>query len=86
MHRARGVPGDQLGLRDNDAVAQAFAPDAVNPTIQEFGELFTGLNLLPTPWCQPEDIANAVAWLASDDSRFVTGITLPIDAGYLARF
>jgi SDR family mycofactocin-dependent oxidoreductase len=71
---------------DNDAVAQAFAPDAVNPTVQEFGHLFTTLNLLPTPWCQPEDIANAVAWLATSDSRYVTGIQLPVDAGYLAHF
>ncbi len=71
---------------DNDAVAQAFAPDAVNPIIREFGELFTQLNLLPVPWCQPEDIANAVAFLASSDSRFVTGIQLPVDAGYLAHF
>jgi (+)-trans-carveol dehydrogenase len=71
---------------DNDAVAQAFAPDADHPTIQEFGELFTRLNLLPVPWCEPEDIANAVAWLAGDDSRYVTGIQLPVDAGFLARF
>lgn len=74
------------GMIDNDAVAKAFAPEADNPTIAEFGELFEGLNLLPTPWCQPEDIANAVAFLASSDSRYVTGIQLPVDAGYLARF
>ena len=71
---------------DNNAVAKSFAPAAVDPTIQQFGELFSGLNLLPVPWCQPEDIANAVAWLASDDSRYVTGIQLPVDAGYMARF
>lgn len=71
---------------DNGAVARSFAPHAENPTIQDFGELFTDLNLLPVPWCQPEDIARAVAWLASDDARFVTGIQVPVDAGFLARF
>jgi NAD(P)-dependent dehydrogenase (short-subunit alcohol dehydrogenase family) len=44
------------------------------------------MNLLPIPWMEPEDISAAVAWLASDDSRFVTGITLPVDAGFLAKF
>ena len=28
-----------------------------------------------------EDIANAVAWLVSDEARYVTGVTLPVDAG-----
>ena len=30
---------------------------------------------------EPEDIANAVAWLVSDAARYVTGVTLPVDAG-----
>ena len=39
------------------------------------------LNALPIPWVEPVDISNAVLWLASDESRYVTGVTLPIDAG-----
>jgi NAD(P)-dependent dehydrogenase (short-subunit alcohol dehydrogenase family) len=36
-----------------------------------------------TPYiAEPEDIANAVAFLASDDARFITGITLPVDGGF----
>ena len=43
----------------------------------------TGMqNALPVKVLQPEDIANAVAWLASDDPRHVTGIELPVDAGF----
>lgn len=38
-------------------------------------------NALPVDVLQPEDIANAVAWLVSDQARYVTGITLPVDAG-----
>lgn len=71
---------------DNNAVAKAFAPAAENPTVQDFSHLFSGLNLLPAPWAQPEDIANAVAWLASSDSRFVTGTHLTVDVGFSARF
>jgi (+)-trans-carveol dehydrogenase len=41
--------------------------------------------LLPVPWVEPADISNAVLWLASDESRYVTGVTLPIDAGVLVK-
>ena len=46
---------------------------------------FAGLNLLPVPWVETIDISNAVLWLASDESRYVTGVTLPIDAGLLIK-
>ena len=39
-------------------------------------------NALPVQILEPEDIANAVAWLVSDAGRYVTGIALPVDAGY----
>ena len=42
-------------------------------------------NALPVEVLQPEDIANAVAWLVSDQARYVTGVTLPVDAGFLNK-
>jgi len=42
-------------------------------------------NALPVDMLEPEDVAHAVAWLVSDASRYVTGITLPVDAGYLNK-
>jgi A-factor type gamma-butyrolactone 1'-reductase (1S-forming) len=33
---------------------------------------------------QPEEVANGAAWLLSDQASFVTGVTLPIDGGFLA--
>lgn len=42
-------------------------------------------NALPIEILQPEDIANAVAWLVSDEAKFITGIALPLDAGFSVR-
>jgi SDR family mycofactocin-dependent oxidoreductase len=42
-------------------------------------------NALPVRVLEPEDIANAVAWLVSDAARYVTGVTLPVDAGYVNK-
>ena len=42
-------------------------------------------NALPIQILQPEDIANAVAWLVSDEAQFITGIQLPLDAGFTVR-
>ncbi len=41
--------------------------------------------LAPKDIGRPEDIANAVAYLASDEARFITGACLNVDGGRLAR-
>jgi SDR family mycofactocin-dependent oxidoreductase len=41
-------------------------------------------NLLPVPFIEAEDVTNLVVWLASDKARYVTGATMPVDAGYTA--
>jgi SDR family mycofactocin-dependent oxidoreductase len=53
-------------------------------TPQQIAERSAG-NLLPVPWIEPEDVANAVLYLASDRARFVTGAPLILDAGLLSR-
>jgi SDR family mycofactocin-dependent oxidoreductase len=53
-------------------------------TPQEIAERSAG-NLLPVPWIEPEDVAQAVLYLASDRARYVTGAPLVIDAGLLTR-
>lgn len=53
-------------------------------TPQEIAEASAG-NLLPVPWIEAEDVANAVLYLASDKARFVTGSQFVIDAGLLTR-
>ena len=42
-------------------------------------------NALPIPLVQPEDISNAMIFLASDAGRYVTGVQLPVDAGFNVR-
>jgi SDR family mycofactocin-dependent oxidoreductase len=42
-------------------------------------------NLLPVELLQPRDISDAVLFLASDLSRYITGVTLPVDAGFTAK-
>jgi NAD(P)-dependent dehydrogenase (short-subunit alcohol dehydrogenase family) len=39
-------------------------------------------NALPVDLVEPVDISNAIVFLVSDDGRFVTGVTLPVDAGF----
>jgi len=42
-------------------------------------------NAMPVDYVEPEDVAHAVAWLASDEARYVTGAIVPIDAGAVVK-
>jgi SDR family mycofactocin-dependent oxidoreductase len=62
-------------------------PMVVNEAMQEFLEHDPSLsnamaNALPVDMVEPVDISNAILWLVSDDARYVTGITVPVDAGF----
>jgi NAD(P)-dependent dehydrogenase (short-subunit alcohol dehydrogenase family) len=37
------------------------------------------------PWLESRDISNAVLFLASDEARYVTGVTFPVDAGFTLK-
>jgi SDR family mycofactocin-dependent oxidoreductase len=63
----------------NDGLA---AMEGLTP--QQIAERSAG-NLLPVPWIEPEDVANAVVYLASDRARFMTGAPLILDARLLSR-
>ena len=62
-----------------------FRPDLENPALQDVEPVYRTLNVLPVPYVEPDDISNAVLFLASDEARYVTGVALPIDAGYAIK-
>jgi len=69
----------------NEATFKLFLPDVEHPTREQAAEVFATTNALPVPWVEPRDISNAVLWLSSDEARYVTGVMLPVDAGYTIK-
>ncbi|WP_433632011.1 SDR family oxidoreductase [Nocardia sp. CA-120079] len=61
------------------AALHAQAADGDKNTISQMQ------NALPIDILQAEDIANAVAWLVSDEAAYLTGVQLPLDAGFTIR-
>jgi (+)-trans-carveol dehydrogenase len=59
-----------------------FRPDLENPTVDDAAEAFLSHHPVPVKWVEPVDISNALLFLASDEARYITGVTLPIDAGW----
>jgi SDR family mycofactocin-dependent oxidoreductase len=59
-----------------------FRPDVDNPTREDTEAAFSSLHLLPVKWLEPKDIADAALWLASDESKYVTGLEVRVDAGF----
>ena len=73
------------GVRVN-AVAPGWVRTALTQTLQNDSERSAAI-LARTPqgrWAEPADIAGAVVFLCSPAARFVTGVVLPVDGGYLA--
>jgi SDR family mycofactocin-dependent oxidoreductase len=81
QHNIRVVSIHPTGVNTpmNDGLA---ALEGLTP--QQIAERSAG-NLLPVPWVEPEDVAAAVVFLASDRARFITGSAFVLDAGLLSR-
>jgi SDR family mycofactocin-dependent oxidoreductase len=81
LHGIRAVSIHPTGVNTpmNDGLA---ALEGLTP--EEIAEQSAG-NLLPVPWIEPEDVAEAVLFLASDRARYVTGSQFVLDAGLLSR-
>jgi (+)-trans-carveol dehydrogenase len=69
----------------NEFTFKLFSPDTENPTIEDFRPASQAMNALPIPWVEPVDISNALLFLASDEARYITGVTLPVDAGTVIK-
>jgi (+)-trans-carveol dehydrogenase len=77
--------GVDTPMIQNEATYRRFRPDVENLTREEFAEAHQGLMLLPIPWMDPVDISNALLFLASDESRYITGAELSVDAGLVIK-
>jgi len=71
---------------DNPVSAKIFRPDLEAATIEDGADVLRRINLLPVPWVEPADVSQAVLWLASDESRYVTGAAVTVDAGMLSKY
>jgi SDR family mycofactocin-dependent oxidoreductase len=69
----------------NEPLYQKFRPDLEHPTLDDAMPVFRTMNALPVPWIESTDVSNALLFLASDEGRYITGVSLPIDAGRLLK-
>ncbi len=68
-------------MLQSDPMYRTFRPDLINPSVAEAEVGFRSMQAMPIPWVEPSDISYAVLYLASDESRYVTGMQLKVDGG-----
>ncbi|KJE21001.1 dehydrogenase of unknown specificity, short-chain alcohol dehydrogenase like [Frankia torreyi] len=73
-------------LLHNDGLYAQFRPDLENPTREDVEPAFVAFQAMPIPYVEPVDISNLVLFLASDESRYITGQQIRVDAGSLLKF
>lgn len=72
-------------MLQSSAIREVWTGNA-SATDAEVMPVMSSMHILDVPWMEPTEISQAVLWLASEESRFVTGSTIPVDAGALAPF
>jgi NAD(P)-dependent dehydrogenase (short-subunit alcohol dehydrogenase family) len=65
----------------NPQTRQAFNPDKEEVTREDMIGPATLMNLLPIPWIESRDVSHLVLFLGSDEARFITASSIPVDAG-----
>ncbi len=71
---------------ENESSARIYRPDLADPTFEDAVPALASINMWPVPWIEVEDVANAVLFLLSDESRYVTGVALPVDLGMTQKY
>ncbi|MCX8563634.1 mycofactocin-coupled SDR family oxidoreductase [Mycolicibacterium mucogenicum] len=69
----------------NEGTMKLFRPDLENPGPDDMKVVAQMMHVLPVGWVEPVDISNAVLFLASDESRYVTGLPMTVDAGSMLK-
>lgn len=70
----------------NEPMYKMFRPDLEHPTREDAMLTFPMMQGMPIPFVEPDDVSQAVCYLASDESRYVTGLQLKVDAGASLKF
>ncbi|BBZ15427.1 mycofactocin-coupled SDR family oxidoreductase [Mycobacterium branderi] len=65
----------------NERTYRLLRPDLANPGADDILPVCETFHIMPRPWVEAEDITNAVLFFASDESRYITGVPLPVDLG-----
>ena len=75
-------------LMNSEGIYQVFRPDLQDQPVtkEDFRLASIFYHALPTPWLEPEDVAELVLFLASDASKYMTGASIPIDAGCMIKW
>lgn len=80
-------PGNvNTDMLHNQAMYKIFRPELDEVTRADFEAASAAMFPLPISWVEPRDISAAVAFLASDDARYVTGMQLRVDGGGALRY
>jgi SDR family mycofactocin-dependent oxidoreductase len=72
-------------MLNSDIMYRSFRRDLENPTREDALEAFPAMTAMGNPYVEPEDIANMVLFLMSDESRYVSGMQMRVDAGGLVK-
>jgi SDR family mycofactocin-dependent oxidoreductase len=73
------------GMLNSDLMYRSFRPDLTEPTREDALLSFPATTGFGIPYVEPEDVADMVLFLVSDESRYVTGQQMRVDAGGYVR-
>jgi SDR family mycofactocin-dependent oxidoreductase len=73
-------------MMHHDEVYSVFVPDVAAPTLADMESRLRDLTPMPTTWIDPSDVTDAVLYLASPTSRYVSGTAIDVAAAFNAHY